>query len=128
MVGSRESSRTTSEPPGSYELSCLFPLKQGQEAESSYEPGGSDVVRELSREPAMFQIGVQGEVLKERSMHAEQFSESKGLFPLIFFSSFLGVSLLFPFLGMSGEPKVRLQGYGYSPFCSHSSRCLAVLV
>ena len=26
------------------------------------------------------------------------------------------------------EPKVRLQGYGYNPFCSHSSRCLAVLV
>ena len=29
---------------------------------------------------------------------------------------------------MSVEPKVRLQGYGYNPFCSHSSRCLAVLV
>ena len=28
----------------------------------------------------------------------------------------------------SVEPKVRLQGYGYNPFCSHSSRCLAVLV
>ena len=27
----------------------------------------------------------------------------------------------------SAEPKVRLQGYGYNPFCSHSSRCLAVL-
>ena len=26
------------------------------------------------------------------------------------------------------EPKVRLQGYGYNPFCSHSSRCLAVPV
>ena len=26
------------------------------------------------------------------------------------------------------EPKVRLQGYGYNPFCSHRSRCLAVLV
>ena len=26
------------------------------------------------------------------------------------------------------EPKVRLQGYGYNPFCSHSSRCLEVLV
>ena len=39
MVGSRESSRTTSEPPSSYELSWLFPLKQGREAESSYEPG-----------------------------------------------------------------------------------------
>ena len=28
----------------------------------------------------------------------------------------------------SVEPKVRLQVYGYNPFCSHSSRCLAVLV
>ena len=28
----------------------------------------------------------------------------------------------------SVEPKVRLQGYGYNPFCSHSSRCLEVLV
>ena len=28
----------------------------------------------------------------------------------------------------SVEPKVRLQGYGFNPFCSHSSRCLAVLV
>ena len=30
--------------------------------------------------------------------------------------------------GLSVEPKVRLQGYGYNPFCSHSFRCLAVLV
>ena len=45
----------------------FFPLKQGQEAENSYEPGGSDVVRELSREPAMFQIGLQGEVLSRCS-------------------------------------------------------------
>ena len=59
MAGSCESSRTTSESPGSYELSWFFPLKlEGWEAESSYEPGGSDVVRELSREPAMFQIGL----------------------------------------------------------------------
>ena len=65
MAGSRESSRTTSEPPGSYELSWLFPLKQGREAERSYEPGGSDVVRELSREPAMSQIGLQGEAMKK---------------------------------------------------------------
>ena len=28
----------------------------------------------------------------------------------------------------SVEPKVPLQGYGYSLFCSHSFRCLAVLV
>ena len=41
MAGSRESLRTTPE-----------------EAESSYEPGGSDVVRELSREPAVFQSGL----------------------------------------------------------------------
>ena len=26
------------------------------------------------------------------------------------------------------EPKVRLPGHGYNPFCSHSSCCLAVLV
>ena len=51
MAGSRESSQTTSEPPGSYELSWLSPVKQGRE-------GGSDVVRELSREPAMFRVGV----------------------------------------------------------------------
>ena len=51
-------------PPGSYELFWLFPSKQGREADSSHEPGGSDVVRKLSREPAMFQIGLQGEVLK----------------------------------------------------------------
>ena len=30
--------------------------------------------------------------------------------------------------GGSVEPKVRLQGYSYNPFCSHSSSCLAVLV
>ena len=28
----------------------------------------------------------------------------------------------------SVEPKVRLQGYGYSLFCSHSSRCLEALL
>ena len=39
MAGSRESSRTTSEPPGSYELSWLFPLNKGRKAEGSYEPG-----------------------------------------------------------------------------------------
>ena len=33
--------------------------------ESSYEPGGSDVVRELSRERGMFQNGMQREGLKE---------------------------------------------------------------
>ena len=54
MAGSRESSRTTSEPPGSYELSAPRPCSKGKSQESSYEPGGSDVVRELSREPAMF--------------------------------------------------------------------------
>ena len=32
------------------------------------------------------------------------------------------------FVKGSVAPKVRLQGYGYNPFCSHGSRCLAVLV
>ena len=36
---------------------------QGQEAESIYDLGCSDVVCELSRERAIFQIGLQGEVL-----------------------------------------------------------------
>ena len=54
MAGSRESSRTTSEPPGSYELSASRPCFKGKSQESSYEPGGSDAVRELSHEPAMF--------------------------------------------------------------------------
>ena len=58
MAGSRESSRTTSELPGSYELSAPRPCFKGKSQESSYEPGGSDVARELSREPAMFQIGL----------------------------------------------------------------------
>ena len=40
----------------SYELSWLFPYNKGD----SYEPGGSDVVRELLREPAMFQIRLLG--------------------------------------------------------------------
>ena len=62
MAGSRESSRTTSEPAGSYEFSVSRPCFKGKSQESSYEPGGSDVVRELSREPAMFQIGLYGEV------------------------------------------------------------------
>ena len=56
MAGSRESLRTTSEPPGSYELSASRPPFTGKSQESSHEPGGSDVVRELCREPAMFQI------------------------------------------------------------------------
>ena len=63
MAGSRKSSRNTSAPPGLYELSASRPCFQGKSQESSYEPGDSDVVRELSREPAMFQIGVQGNVL-----------------------------------------------------------------
>ena len=45
-------------PPGSYELSASRPCFKGKSQESSYEPGGSGVVRELSREPAMFQIGL----------------------------------------------------------------------
>ena len=58
MAGSHESSRTTSEPPSSYELPASRPCFEEKSQESSYEPGGSDVVRELSREPATFQIGV----------------------------------------------------------------------
>ena len=58
MAGSRESSRTTSEPPSSYEISASRPRFKGKSQESPYEPGGSDVVRELSREPAMLQIGL----------------------------------------------------------------------
>ena len=58
MAGSRESSRTTSEPPNSYELSSSQPCFQGKSQKSSYEPGGSDVLRELLREPSMFQIGL----------------------------------------------------------------------
>ena len=58
MAGSHESSRSTSEPPSSCERSTSRPYFEGMSQESSYEPGGSDVVRELSREPAMFQIGL----------------------------------------------------------------------
>ena len=44
-------------------------------------------------------------------------------------SFFLRIFQRFCGFGRSSvEPKVRLQGYGYNPFCSHSSRCLAVLV
>ena len=42
-----------------------------------------------------------------------------------------GASLDYAIIGdlqKSVEPKVRLQGCGFNPFCSHSSRCLAVLV
>ena len=45
-------------PPVRENFSWRDPLEQAREAESSYEPGGSDAVRELSREPAMFQIGL----------------------------------------------------------------------
>ena len=58
MAVSHESSRTASEPRGSCELSWRDPLKQGREAGSSHDRGVSDVVRELLREPAMFQIGL----------------------------------------------------------------------
>ena len=77
MAGSRESSRTTSETPGSYELSASCPCFQGKSQESSYEPGGSDVIRELLREPAMFQIGVQGDVLINL---LEKIASNKGKF------------------------------------------------
>ena len=50
--------KASSEPPGSYELSASRSCFKRKSQESSYEPGGSDVVRELSREPAMLQIGL----------------------------------------------------------------------
>ena len=56
MAGWRESSRTRSEPPLLYEIS--FPCEIRAGGRSSYEPAGSDVVRKLSCEPAMFQIGL----------------------------------------------------------------------
>ena len=34
------------------------PCFKGKRQESSYEPGSSDLVRELACEPAMFQIGL----------------------------------------------------------------------
>ena len=40
MAGSRESARTTSEPPRSYELSASRPCFKAKSQESSYEPGG----------------------------------------------------------------------------------------
>ena len=43
-------------PPVSMMFFWLFPLKQGREAESSYEPGGSDVVRELSCDQPCFRL------------------------------------------------------------------------
>ena len=53
-------SRKESKSPktGSYELSASRPCFAGKSQESSYEPEGSDVVRELLLEPAMFQIGL----------------------------------------------------------------------
>ena len=60
------SSRTTSELPSSYGIFSLLPLFYvGESQESSCKLGGSDVVRKLSREPAMFQIGLWGEALIE---------------------------------------------------------------
>ena len=44
-----KSSRTASEAPGAYEFSASRPCFKGKSQESSHEPGGSDVVRELSR-------------------------------------------------------------------------------
>ena len=59
MADSIESSRTASEPLGSHELSALRTrFLNREDQESSCEPRGSDVVRELSREPIMFQIGL----------------------------------------------------------------------
>ena len=51
-------SRTTSEPPGSSELSASRSCSKWTSQESSCEVGGSDVVHELSREPPMFQFGL----------------------------------------------------------------------
>ena len=50
--------QTTSESIGSSEFSWLKPLtfNRGWEAENSLEPMDSDVVCELAREPAIFQI------------------------------------------------------------------------
>ena len=58
MAGSREGSRTTSKPAGSYELSG-FSLENSCERQKVHRnQGDSDVVRERSREPAMLQIGL----------------------------------------------------------------------
>ena len=73
MAGSHESSRTTCEPPGSYEFSASRPCFKGQSQESSYELGGSDVVRGLSREPAMFQIGLFGAGFWQNRFFADLF-------------------------------------------------------
>ena len=53
MAGSRETLRTKSEPRVRMNFSAFLFGKQGSEAESSYEPGDSDVVCELLREAAM---------------------------------------------------------------------------
>ena len=47
---------------------------------------------------------------------------------LLILQGFFRVRRVGQMLDVSVEPKVRLEGYGYNPFCSHSSRCLAVLV
>ena len=51
-------------PPVRMNFLPLALVFKGKRQDNSYEPGGSDAVRELSREPAMFQIELQGEVLK----------------------------------------------------------------
>ena len=48
MGGSRESSWTTSEPPHFAWTFLACPFRTEREAESSHEPGGSDVVRDLA--------------------------------------------------------------------------------
>ena len=59
MAGSRASLQTTSETPASHDFSfCLDVGFKGKGKENSYEPGALDVVRELSREAAIFQIGL----------------------------------------------------------------------
>ena len=50
-------------PPVRMNFLPLAVFFEGKSQENSYELGDSDAVRELSREPAMFQIGLWGEVL-----------------------------------------------------------------
>ena len=54
--------------PGSYDFLPLVLALKGKTRKVHTSPGGSDVVRELLREPAMFQIGLYGEVLNLKRM------------------------------------------------------------
>ena len=72
MAGCQDSLRTTSEPTGSYELYARQPYLSREELRNSYQLVDSDVIRELSHEPAMFYfyIGLMGEVLKQLRLFA----------------------------------------------------------